>query len=93
MGGGIAISGVAGKFDIMELIENGTVSHLGTLNGNCIATTAALVILNELGKEDGACFVQMEQQADKLANGIRSMLSHYQIDKTLEAIKRAMIRL
>jgi glutamate-1-semialdehyde 2,1-aminomutase len=79
MGGGIAISGVAGKADIMELIENGTVSHLGTLNGNCVATAAALTILHELGKEGGAIFDQMEQRTNKLAKGIRSVLAHHSI--------------
>jgi glutamate-1-semialdehyde 2,1-aminomutase len=75
MGGGIAISGVAGKADIMALIENGTVSHLGTLNGNCAATAAALVTLSELGKNDGALYQQMEQMADMLVQGIRSLLA------------------
>lgn len=75
MGGGIAISGVAGKADIMALIETGTVSHLGTLNGNCAATAAALATLGELGKNGGAAYRQMEQTADKLVQGIRSLLA------------------
>jgi len=75
MGGGIAISGVAGKADIMALIENGTVSHLGTLNGNCAATAAALATIGELGKNGGAVYRQMEQTADKLVQGIRSLLA------------------
>ncbi|SDD62723.1 glutamate-1-semialdehyde 2,1-aminomutase [Paenibacillus sp. UNCCL117] len=74
MGGGIAISGVAGKADIMALIEDGTVSHLGTLNGNCAATAAALATLGELGKNGGSVYRQMEQTADKLVQGIRSLL-------------------
>lgn len=79
MGGGIAISGVAGKAEIMSLIENGTVSHLGTLNGNCVSTAAALTILNELGKDDGAIYGQMEQIASKLVEGIRSVLVDHRI--------------
>ncbi|MGO4494949.1 aspartate aminotransferase family protein [Paenibacillus sp. 2RAB27] len=54
LGGGIAISAVAGSQDIMSLIENGTVSHLGTLNGNGVATAAALATIAELSKDDGA---------------------------------------
>lgn len=79
MGGGIAISGVAGNAEIMSLIENGTVSHLGTLNGNCVSTAAALTILNELGKDDGAIYGQMEQIASKLVEGIRGVLAKHRI--------------
>jgi len=79
MGGGMAISGVAGKYDIMKLIENGTVSHLGTLNGNYAATAAALATLYELGKDNGNAYVQMEHLMKQLVDGIRSLFGKHQI--------------
>ncbi|WP_372630416.1 aspartate aminotransferase family protein [Cohnella sp.] len=79
MGGGIAISGVAGKEDIMALIENGTVGHLGTLNGNAVATSAALATLRELAKDGGSAYGRMERTADRLVEGIRSLLAKHGI--------------
>ncbi len=79
MGGGFAISAVAGKRELMSLIENGTVSHLGTLNGNFAATSAALATLRELGKDNGRIYIQMEQTADRLVQGIRSLLEKHRI--------------
>lgn len=52
------------NISIMALIENGTVGHLGTLNGNAVATSAALATLRELGKDGGSVFGKMEKTAD-----------------------------
>lgn len=79
MGGGMAISAVAGKADVMALIDNGTVSHLGTLNGNCAATYAALATLRELGKNGGSVYGHMERTADALVQGIRLLLDRHGI--------------
>jgi glutamate-1-semialdehyde 2,1-aminomutase len=79
MGGGVAISGVAGRHELMALIENGTVSHLGTLNGNFAATSAALATLRELGKDGGSVYAKMEQTANRLVQGIRSLFEKHGI--------------
>lgn len=79
MGGGIAISGVAGRADIMELIADGTVSHLGTLNGNCVATTAAVATINELSRNGGAVFARMEKSAADLSEGLRQAMKDHDI--------------
>jgi len=77
LGGGIAISAVAGNAQLMKLIDDGKVSHLGTLNGNCIATSAALATIQELAKDHGAAFEIMEELFVTLADGIRSSLERY----------------
>lgn len=74
MAGGIALSAVAGKRDIMRLIEEGTVMHLGTLNGNGLATAAGLAVIQELSKSDGQAFKDMEHLTTLLTEGIRSIL-------------------
>lgn len=79
LGGGIAISGVAGRAEVMALIENGTVGHLGTLNGNTVATAAALATLRELSKDGGSAYVRMERTADQLVQGLRSLLEKHRI--------------
>jgi len=79
MGGGFAISGVAGKAEIMALIENGAVGHLGTLNGNAGAVSAALATLRELGKDGGSVYAKMEGTADRLVAGIRSLFEKHSV--------------
>lgn len=74
MAGGIALSAVAGKRDIMRQIEEGTVMHLGTLNGNSLATAAGLAVIQELSKSDGQAFKDMDHIATMLTEGIRSIL-------------------
>ncbi|BFT72882.1 aspartate aminotransferase family protein [Paenibacillus sp. P36] len=74
MAGGIPLSAVAGKRDIMRLIEEGTVMHLGTLNGNGLATAAGLAVIQELSKSDKQAFKDMEYTATLLTEGIRSIL-------------------
>ena len=79
MGGGVAISGVGGRQDMMALVENGTVGHLGTLNGNCVATAAALGVIDELSKDNGRAFDNMERLTIELVQGIRSLLKEHGI--------------
>ena len=77
MGGGIAISAVAGRGEIMALIEDRIVSHLGTQNGNCVATAAAIATITKLSEDGGAAYAHMDQTAGKLANGIRNLLDKH----------------
>lgn len=86
LGGGIAISAVAGRQDIMALIEDGTVSHLGTLNGNGVATAAALATIAELSKDGGIVYAAMEANAAKLVDGIRSLLAKHSVPGIINPI-------
>ncbi|MNH86867.1 Glutamate-1-semialdehyde 2,1-aminomutase [compost metagenome] len=79
LGGGIAISAVAGKADIMKLIDDSTVSHLGTLNGNCVSTAAAIATIHELAKDNGAAYARMESFMVTLAAGIRELLHKHKL--------------
>ncbi|GBF74351.1 aspartate aminotransferase family protein [Paenibacillus sp. 598K] len=77
MGGGIAISAVAGRAAIMQLIERGTVSHLGTLNGNTVATAAALATIGALAADHGAAYVRMNRITDQLTDGIADLMKSH----------------
>ena len=48
IGGGAPIGAFGGRKDIMDLISDGKVYHMGTFNGNPIAMTAARVTLTEI---------------------------------------------
>lgn len=79
MGGGIAISAVAGSNELMKYIDTSAVSHLGTLNGNGVATTAALTTIRELARNEGASYKHMEELFVILSSGIRGLLSKHGI--------------
>ncbi|MEK3912642.1 aspartate aminotransferase family protein [Paenibacillus sp. FSL H7-0331] len=79
MGCGIAISGVAGSRELLEQIDHGKVSHLGTLNGNGLATAAALATITELSREEEQYYIKLEQTGTDLASGIRELLALHQI--------------
>jgi glutamate-1-semialdehyde 2,1-aminomutase len=59
----------------MRLVENGAVSHLGTLNGNPVVTAAGEYILEELARDGGAAYERMERIGDSLVAGIRERMS------------------
>ncbi|MDF2723520.1 MAG: aspartate aminotransferase family protein [Paenibacillus sp.] len=77
LGGGIAVSAVGGRKELFALIDDEQVSHLGTLNGNGVATAAALAVLELLTENDGAVYGKMENNAIKLAEGIRSLFKKH----------------
>lgn len=77
LGGGIALSAVGGRKDIFALIDSEQVSHLGTLNGNGVATAAGLAVLELLTADDGAVYRKMEDNTIKLVGGIRSLFAKH----------------
>ncbi|WP_256756888.1 aspartate aminotransferase family protein [Cohnella sp. WQ 127256] len=86
LGGGIAVSAVGGKQSIMSLLETGAVSHLGTLNGNRVATSAALATLKVLSDNEGAIYERMESISRRIVEGIRDLLSKKGIDGIVNQI-------
>ncbi|CAK4844476.1 unnamed protein product [Aphanomyces euteiches] len=86
MGGGIAISAVAGKAEIMKLVDDGTVSHLGTLNGNCVSTAAAIATITQLAQDNSAVYGQMEELFIELAAGIRALFQEHRISGVVNQI-------
>ncbi len=72
--GGFPLSIVAGKAEIMDLISNGQISHLGTLNGNVLSMAAGLGTLNLLTRENGAAYKHMEKVSDQLVHGMEEIM-------------------
>lgn len=79
MGGGIAVSAVAGSAELMKHIDTAAVSHLGTLNGNSIATAAALATIRELQCDNGVVYNRMENLFIQLSAGIRELMNKHSI--------------
>lgn len=69
---GLPLSAVTGRREILDLVADGTVYHLGTFNGNTIATAAAVASIDELSRDGGLHYVEMNATGDVLVAGLRA---------------------
>ncbi len=71
--GGFPLSVVAGKREILKLIEQHRVVHAGTFNGNPISLAAARATLGVLGAQKGAALRRACRFGEALMKGIRDL--------------------
>ncbi len=71
--GGLPLSVVAGKREIMDLIAQRRVMHGGTFNGHPVALAAALATLETLDANQGALLRQVRKIGESLMEGIRKL--------------------
>lgn len=74
LGGGVAVSALAGRRDFMELIASGKVVHAGTLNGNPIALAAAKTTLDILSRDRHTIFDGLWKRGERLRLGLEKLL-------------------
>ena len=67
---GLPLSAVAGKSEIMELIESRAVVHAGTMNGNPLSLAAADAALRVLTADGNAAFRELHRLGDRLREGL-----------------------
>jgi glutamate-1-semialdehyde 2,1-aminomutase len=70
--GGFPLSVVAGKKEILDLIENNRVIHAGTFNGNPVSLAAAFATLSFLEADEGVAFDKIRTTGERLIKEIRS---------------------
>ncbi|OGN82107.1 MAG: hypothetical protein A2X23_08620 [Chloroflexi bacterium GWC2_73_18] len=70
MAGGVAISAVTGPRAIMEVVASGRVAHLGTFNGNPLATAAAAATLRHLRDRAADVYPRLHDLGQRLARGL-----------------------
>jgi glutamate-1-semialdehyde 2,1-aminomutase len=71
--GGFPLSAIAGRRDIMELVEPaGGVVHAGTYNGSLPSVVAAIATLDVLAADPGA-YGRMEARGERLMEGLRRL--------------------
>jgi len=73
VGGGAALSAVAGRKDIIELIAGGGVNFGGTFNGNPISMAAADATLTELARNGGEALARANRLGAALRDGIQEL--------------------
>jgi glutamate-1-semialdehyde 2,1-aminomutase len=73
IGGGLPLSLVAGRQEVMELMFGGGVVFGGTFNGNPVSLAAAEATLEVLSQNNGAPLVQANQAGQALMDGITEL--------------------
>ncbi|MGH2354517.1 MAG: aspartate aminotransferase family protein [Chloroflexota bacterium] len=71
LGAGFPIAALAGKRVLMELMGTGAVLHGGSYNTNVVSTAAATAALEELARDDGSAYRQVEERGTRLMEGLR----------------------
>lgn len=84
LAGGVPFAAVAGKSEIMDLLEDRTVVGGGTFNGYPLGVVAALQTLTILEKDDGAFYRQVDELQGQLMSGIRDISQAHNIPLLLQ---------
>ena len=79
LGGGLPLSAICGRREIMELISGGGVAFGGTFNGNPISLAAAFATLTELSRDGGKVLHSVRETGERLMDGIRDAADRHGI--------------
>ncbi|MDQ2900598.1 MAG: aspartate aminotransferase family protein, partial [Acidobacteriota bacterium] len=71
IGGGVTLSALAGREDILDLMQNGGVAYGGTFNGNPLSLAGARATLGELSKNGGEPLRHANRMGELLQSRIR----------------------
>ncbi|MGM8366751.1 aspartate aminotransferase family protein [Virgibacillus sp. W0181] len=77
--GGLPLSAVGGKKEIMDLVSDNTVYHMGTQNGNPLSVSAALASIKFLSRKNGHVYKNIETLTNKLTNNLEKLAEEYKI--------------
>ncbi len=86
LGGGLPISAVTGRKDVMGMIGPGKIGYGGTYNANPIVLAACKATLEELSKNDGAAFRHLGNLGNKLRIGLQEILDKTGHDGIVQGI-------
>lgn len=82
-GGGLPLSVIAGRQDILDLLFTGGVAYGGSFNGNPVSLTGAKVALEELTRDGGALLEHANRIGRTLMSGIATAAQEAGIDLTV----------
>ncbi len=75
--GGLPISIVGGKKDIMSVLGPGKTSHAGTFNSNPLSVDAGIIVLEDIFLENE--IKKAEKMSEELAKGYRDVITDFRI--------------
>ena len=84
LAGGIPLSAVAGKMEIMDLLLEKKVIGAGTFNGYPLGVVAALTTLKILEKDNGALYKKIDKFQNRLMNGLKEIAKRRRIPMLLQ---------
>ena len=79
VGGGVPLSVIAGRADVLNMMFGGGVSFGGTFNGNPLSLAAADVTLDELARDGGALLVEANRIGGTIRDGLRGLARRHGI--------------
>ncbi len=71
IGGGLPLSSITGRAEIMDLMASGTVAFGGTFNGNPVSLAAARATISELARDGGAALQSANRAGEAIMEGLR----------------------
>lgn len=77
--GGLPLSAVGGRKELMSLIADNRVNHMGTMNGNPLCTAAAIASIRYLAEEDGRAYAEMDRLATCLVEQMNALAKQYSL--------------
>ena len=83
LGGGVPISAVAGRAEIMEMVRPGSVSFGGSFNGNPLSLAGASACLDTLAQNEGEALDRADRAGGRVIDALRSCGQNYGIDLAL----------
>lgn len=80
LGGGVTISAIAGRSEIMDGIRPGGVAFGGTFNGNPLSLAGAAACLETIAEHDGDALTRANLAGDRLMGSVRRSAARCGID-------------
>ena len=87
MGGGVPISAVAGRAEIMDQLQEGKVTGAGTFNGYPLGVAAALTAISILERDDGAHYRHTDLVQSRLMDGLREICRRRGVPALLQGVR------
>lgn len=89
LGGGLAMSAIAGRAAILDLIADGIVVFGGTFNGNPLSLAAALTTIQELAANNGQILQEANAVGEFLMHGLSECAAARKIPLTVSGFGTA----
>lgn len=83
---GFPLAMVAGRRDVMDTLLEKGVMHGGTYNGNVQSMAAAIAALDELERDDGAVYRDLERRGTRLMQGLADLAGKYRLPMRVQGL-------
>ena len=83
---GFPLAMVAGRRDVMNALLDKGVMHGGTYNGNVQSMAAAIAALDELERDDGAVYRDLERRGTRLMQGLAALADRHRLPMRVQGL-------